>query len=93
MQTSSVDDLDLSGSPSNLTDAVDDDGTMKIRVIDESRQQSSNLWGGGSTRRRQNIYILKVKLSIFHESPGNFAGYMNFKSQTFNYFNPFLNYL
>ena len=51
MRTSSEDDLDLSGTPSSMSD-----GTIKIKVMDEQRQQHSNR----NSTRRQNIYILKV---------------------------------
>ena len=62
VRNSSVDDLDLSESPSISVGGSPED-TIKIRVLDESRQQSGT--GRNSTRttarHRQNIYILKVR--------------------------------
>ena len=57
VQTSSVDDLDLSGSPSTLSE---DDGTIKIKVIDENRDENSYR----NSTRRQNIFILKVIINV-----------------------------
>ena len=52
MQSSSVDDLDLGDTPSNLSD----EATIKIKMMEENRQHSSNR----DSLRRQNIFILKA---------------------------------
>ena len=61
VQNSSVDDLDLSESPSISVGGSPED-TIKIKVLDESRQESGTGRESNSTRarHRQNIYILKV---------------------------------
>ena len=61
IHNSSVDDLDLSESPSISVGGSPED-TIKIKVLDESRQQSGTGRDSNSTRtrHRQNIYILKV---------------------------------
>ena len=61
VRNSSVDDLDLSESPSISVGGSPED-TIKIKVLDESRQESGTGRESNSTRarHRQNIYILKV---------------------------------
>ena len=59
VRNSSVDDLDLSESPSISVGGSPED-TIKIKVLDESRQQSGTGRNSTRARHRQNIYILKV---------------------------------
>ena len=71
IRDSSVDDLDLSESPS-VSGGSPDDG-VKIKVLDESRRESGTGRNSTRARHRQNIYILKVTSDKSLESSINFS--------------------
>ena len=69
IRDSSVDDLDLSESPSVSGGSPEE--AIKMKVLDESRRESGTGRNSTRTRHRQNIYILKVTSDQQLETPIN----------------------